>query len=134
MSAINLSGPARPPHPAIAVNFKSFATGCDQPVLCTAEVADTGLQQGQGMHGSFSRADTYNFMAAIGPDFKKGFVDETPVSNADVGKTLAEILKLDIPVKGKLVGRILSEAMPGGKAPKFVFKTKRSEPGLDGLR
>jgi hypothetical protein len=34
------------------------------------EIADTGLQQGQGMHGSFSRADTFNNMAAIGPDFK----------------------------------------------------------------
>lgn len=61
-------------------------------------------------------------MVAIGPDFKKGFMDETPVSNADVGKTLAEILKLDIPIKGKLIGRVLSEAMSGGKAPKFVLK------------
>jgi hypothetical protein len=26
------------------------------------------------MHGTFSRADTMNFMAAIGPDFKRGFV------------------------------------------------------------
>ena len=38
--------------------------------MCAVEIADTGLQQGQGMHGSFSRADTMNFMAAIGPDFK----------------------------------------------------------------
>ena len=53
-----------------------------------------GLQQGQGMHGNFSRADTNNFMAAIGPDFKKGFVDEAPVSNADVGKTIAHLLEL----------------------------------------
>jgi len=30
------------------------------------------LRQGQGMHGSFSRGDTMNFMAAIGPDFKSG--------------------------------------------------------------
>ena len=45
------------------------------------------------MHGNFSRADTNNFMAAIGPDFKKGFVDEAPVSNADVGKTIAHLLR-----------------------------------------
>jgi len=25
------------------------------------------------MHGKLSRADTLNFMAAIGPDFKRGF-------------------------------------------------------------
>ena len=70
LSAINLKGSARTPRPSIVVNFRSFSTGCDEPVLCTVEVADTGLQQGQGMHGSFSRADTMNFMAAIGPDFK----------------------------------------------------------------
>lgn len=34
------------------------------------------------MHGSFSRAETMNFMAAIGPDFKNGFVDVAPVSTA----------------------------------------------------
>src|SRR5665647_3893074 len=37
MSAINLSGAARPPHPAIVVNFSSYAVGCLQPVLCAAE-------------------------------------------------------------------------------------------------
>ncbi len=51
------------------------------------------------MHGSFSRADTMNFMAAIGPDFKSGFVDEAPVSNADIGKTIAQVLGLKIPVQ-----------------------------------
>jgi hypothetical protein len=76
LSAINLKGPARTPRPAIVVNFRSFSTGCAEPVMCTVEIADAGLQQGQGMHGSFSRADTMNFMAAIGPDFKRGFVDE----------------------------------------------------------
>ena len=76
MSAINLKGSARTPMPSIVINFRSYSTGCDQPVLCTVEVADTGLQQGQGMHGSFSRADTMNFMAAIGPDFKAGFVND----------------------------------------------------------
>lgn len=58
LSAINLKGSALTPIPAIVINFKSQATGCKTPALCTAEVADTGLQQGQGMHGSFSRADT----------------------------------------------------------------------------
>src|SRR5579864_2396875 len=97
--------------PAIAVNFRTCSTGCDQPLTCTVELADTGLQQGQGMHGSFSRADTMNFMAALGPDFKSGFADPAPASNADIGKTLAQILQLKIEAKGKLVGRVLEEAM-----------------------
>jgi hypothetical protein len=134
LSAINLKGTALTPVPSIVINFKSQSTGCKIPVLCTAEVADTGLQQGQGMHGSFSRADTYNFMAAIGPDFKRGFVDLSPVSNADVGKTLAGILKLEVSDKGKLVGRVLTEAMPGGKTQKFTQKTRKSAPSQEGLR
>jgi len=134
LSAINLQGSGLTPTPAIVVNFKSISTGCKLPVLCTAEIADTGLQQGQGMHGSFSRADTYNFMAATGPDFKQGYTDQSPVSNADVGKTLAEILKLNIPDKGKLTGRVMTEAMPGGRTIIFISKTKKSAPGENGLR
>ncbi|HEY1472853.1 MAG TPA: alkaline phosphatase family protein [Pseudolabrys sp.] len=126
MSAINLSGAARPPHPAIAVSFTSIAAGCEQPLLCAAEIADTGLQQGQGMHGSFSRADTMNFMAAVGPDFRAGFADEAPVSNADVGKTIAHILGLNIKANGRLVGRVINEAMPGGRSPSVLSHTVRS--------
>ena len=33
-------------------------------------------------------------MAAIGPDFKTGFADPAPVSNADIAPTLAHILGL----------------------------------------
>ena len=57
LSQLNLKGKAVTPTPSIVVNFRSFATGCDEPVNCTVEVADTVLRQGQGMHGSFSRAD-----------------------------------------------------------------------------
>jgi hypothetical protein len=55
LTAINLKGSALTPIPAIAVNFRTFSTGCEQPLVCTVEIDDTGLQQGQGMHGSFSR-------------------------------------------------------------------------------
>jgi hypothetical protein len=86
------------------------------------------------MHGSFSRADTMNFMAAIGPDFKSGFVDESPVSNADFGKTIARILGLQIKDKGHLVGRVIDEAMPDGSAVNAVSRTEQSEPSAGGLR
>jgi hypothetical protein len=133
LSAINLKGSAVTPMPAIAVNFRSFATNCPEKLTCTVEIADTGLQQGQGMHGTFSRADTMNFMAAIGPDFKTRFADPAPASNADIGKTLAQILGLKIADKGKLVGRVLSEAMPNGAIPKYVAKVMRSPAGANGL-
>ena len=134
LTAINLKGSALTPMPAIAVNFRTFSTGCGQPLTCTVELADTGLQQGQGMHGSFSRADTMNFMAAIGPDFKTGFVDEAPASNADVGKTLARILGLKIKDRGKLIGRVLTESMPGGTTPRYVARIVRSDPAAGGIR
>jgi arylsulfatase A-like enzyme len=134
LSAVNLKGAAQMMRPSIVVNFKSFSTGCSEPTTCAVEVADTGLQQGQGMHGSFNRGDTANFMAAFGPDFKKGFVDEAPASNADVGKTIAAILGL-LPVShGKLVGRPLVEAFPNGAMPQWERKTLASEPSASGLR
>ncbi len=98
MSAVNLLGAATVPNPSIVVGFRSWvAKDCalgDQ--LCAVEIADTGLHTGQGMHGSISRADTRNFMAAIGPDFKKAFADPAPVSNADINPTLAHILGIKL--------------------------------------
>jgi Type I phosphodiesterase / nucleotide pyrophosphatase len=133
LTAINLRGAAKMPTPAIVVNFRSFTTGCEQPVLCTVEIADTVLQQGQGMHGSFSRADTMNFMAAIGPSFRRGYVDEAPVSNADVGQTLARLLGLKIPFRGSLRGRVIEEALPGGADPVVTVETLRAQPSANGL-
>ena len=132
LSAIALNGTAVTPMPAIAVNFRSFSLGCTDPTTCGVEVADTGLQQGQGMHGSFSRADTRNIMGAAGPSFRTGFVDPAPASNADIGKTVASLLGLKIPAKGKLLGRTLSEAMPKGAMPQAHAAAVRSAPDAAG--
>jgi len=135
LSQINLQGKAVTPHPAIVVNFRSYvAPGCDVPSNCSVEVADTVLRQGQGMHGAFSRGDTYNFMAAIGPDFKAGFIDPLPVSNADVGITAARLLDLKVAPKGRLIGRVMTEAMPNGATPKAVSDVIKSDPASGGLR
>ena len=112
LSDIALEGSALTPHPAIVISFRSFDTVCGEPVRCAVEVADTVLREGQGMHGSFSRADTWNFMAMQGPDFKSHFVDPAPASNADVGRTIARLLQLDGTDRGKLVGRVLFRDTP----------------------
>jgi hypothetical protein len=130
---IALEGSAITPHPAIAVSFRSFDTVCGEPVRCTVEVADTILQQGQGMHGSFSRADTWNFMALQGPDFKAGFVDPAPASNADLGRTIAQLMHLDVADKGKLIGRVLAETLPGGAVPEVTSRVIASDPAPNGL-
>jgi arylsulfatase A-like enzyme len=132
LSAISLKGTAVTPMPAIVVNFRTFATGCADPTTCGVEVADTGLQQGQGMHGSFSRADTRNIMGAFGPGFRKKFVDTAPASNADLGKTIAALLNLRIQDKGRLVGRVLREAMPNGAMPQVVRQLVKSAPDAAG--
>jgi hypothetical protein len=110
LSRIGLYGSAVTPTPAIAVNFRSFYL---QPgdLLSAVQIADTGLQEGQGMHGSLGRDNTYNNMAALGPDFKSHFVDHAPVSNADITRTIAHVLGLPLPSNGKLRGRVLKEAL-----------------------
>src|SRR5262249_21173435 len=131
LSTLNMEGKAVTPHPAMMINFRSYAKGCDGPLLCSVEVADTVLRQGQGMHGSFSRGDTMNFMAAIGPDFKGGYVDALPTSNADVGMTAARLLNLTAKHKGNLIGRVMTEAMPNGATPRVASRTLTSPPAAD---
>src|SRR4030081_1316746 len=134
MSQLSLRGKAVTPHPAIVVNFRSWSSGCEEPTNCSVEIADTVLRQGQGMHGSFSRGDTMNFMAAIGPDFKAGYVDDLPVSNADVGATAARLLGLTPKPKGTLIGRVMTEAMPNGATPQASSGTVKSRPSANGFR
>jgi hypothetical protein len=86
------------------------------------------------MHGSFGRGDTMNFMAAIGPDFKAGYVDALPVSNADVGATAARLLGLTQKPNGSLLGRVMTEAMPNGVTPQAFSGTVESQPSANGLR
>jgi len=134
MSQLALKGKAVTPTPSIVVNFRSYVEGCEEPTNCSVEVADTVLRQGQGMHGSFGRGDTMNFMAAIGPDFKAGYVDPLPVSNADVGATAAKLLGLTPKPRGKLIGRVITEAMPNGATPRAYSGTVRSQASAGGLR
>jgi hypothetical protein len=115
------------------VNFRSYTSGCNEPATCAVEVADTVLRQGQGMHGSFSRADTMNFMAAIGPDFKAGYADALPVSNADIGMTIVQLLDLHAAPMGGLTGRVMSEALPNGITPKVADGMFKSKPDANGL-
>jgi len=136
MSEINLMGSATVPRPAFVVGFRSFvAKGCALvEQMCTAEIADTPLRTGQGMHGSFSRADTRNFMAATGPDFKAKFTDTAPVGNADVAPTIAHVLGVDLPGPGSLKGRVIAEALVGGKTPTVTKRTVASAKAARGVQ
>jgi Type I phosphodiesterase / nucleotide pyrophosphatase len=111
---IGLAGTAKTLRPAIVVNFRSYLDkSCDQSerLLCAVEISDTPLSAGGGMHGSFSRADTWNFMVARGPDFREHYRDDLPASNADIGATVERLLDLHLQGNGKITGRVLSEAL-----------------------
>jgi arylsulfatase A-like enzyme len=139
MSAVGLRGNALTPRPAIYVSFSDYALpSClkkwVQPELCSIMVTDTNLQQGQGNHGGFTRANTRNFMAAIGPDFKAGYADMAPVSNADITPTLAHVLGFDLPAKGTLKGRAIGEALISGPAATdSTPHVTRSAPAANGF-
>jgi predicted AlkP superfamily pyrophosphatase or phosphodiesterase len=134
LSALDLKGKAVTPQPSIVVNFRSWSSGCELPTTCSVEIADTALRQGQGMHGGFGRGDTMNFVAAVGPDFKAGYIDALPVSNADVGMTIAQLMDLRVSAAGGLTGRVISEALPNGIVPKLADGTISSKPDANGLQ
>ena len=134
MSDVNLMGSAKTPQPSIYVSFRSFAGECANKLQCTVGVHDTPLGTGQGSHGSLSRAETRNFMAAIGPDFKKGYADAAPVSNADIAPTLAHIAGIEMPAKGALKGRVITEALAGGGKAEVATHTIQSAPAENGVR
>ena len=112
MSAVGLVGSARTPRPAIVVAFKVFYLNPGD-LQSAIQISDTSLQEGQGNHGGFGRDCTFNNMAAIGPDFKTGFADPVPVSNADIAPTIARILGLQITPHGSLQGRAIVESLRG---------------------
>jgi hypothetical protein len=135
MSAVNLIGAARTPQPSIVVSFRSYSSGCAKPETCEVLVSDSELQQGQGTHGSLARGETHNFMAAVGPDFKKGFVDPSPVSNADLAWTIAKALGIGFKANGKLIGRPAVEALKGGPASvPSQAKVQASDKGVGGFQ
>jgi arylsulfatase A-like enzyme len=116
LSAINLVGSSRLVRPTLVVAFKVFYFDPEN-LHSAVQISDTVLQEGQGMHGGFGRESTWNNMAAIGPDFKAGFVDQAPAGNVDIMPTIARILGLQMKPRGSLTGRVLREALRDEAVP-----------------
>ena len=83
-----------------------------------ADVGEGGkFTTGMGMHGSAGEREIHNFCAAIGPDFRRGFVDLNPTSNIDVTPTITQILGTmpNIGPGGVIpTGRVMTEAIVDG--------------------
>ena len=135
-SALGWRGAARTPAPDMAVVFRSGPIPCGRGAeLCGVEVADNELQQGQGIHGALGRSDTRNMMAAVGPDFRRGFADAAPTGSVDWAPTLAHLLGLRLDGPGRLGGRVLTEALArGSPAPPWGPRRLVSPPAAGGFR
>jgi predicted AlkP superfamily pyrophosphatase or phosphodiesterase len=72
-----------------------------------------------GTHVSLSSFDLHNTLIAAGPDFRRGFVSETPSGNVDVTPTILHLL--GIKPSGPMDGRVLFEALnaTGSKPPEI---------------
>ncbi|HZO81366.1 MAG TPA: alkaline phosphatase family protein [Candidatus Binataceae bacterium] len=72
---------------------------------------------GMGMHGAAGARELHNFCAAVGPDFRRHFVDQYPTGNVDLRATIARVIGLsggDAPPRSG-AGRSLDEALAGGR-------------------
>jgi arylsulfatase A-like enzyme len=141
MSGASLTGRGKLPEPDVVVALRSFAlseaqTGVAEPTRRVVQISDSPLQQGQGMHGGLGRESTWNFMLAVGPDFRRGWVDELPVGNGDVAPTALHLLGLSSAALGDGAGRVLSEALVAGAPPADTPQrcVDMADPAADGRR
>ena len=103
--------------------------------------ADAGpsFTTGMGMHGAAGTAEIHNLCGAMGPDFKRGFVDANPTANIDIAPTISEILHLAPnvgPAGAHPTGRVMTEALPGerqwvGTARSLAPSTKLTLQGVE---
>jgi arylsulfatase A-like enzyme len=87
--------------------------------------ADWQRGAGKGTHATLSPFDLHNILIAVGPDFRRGEVDNLPTGNTDLAPTILRILGIKAPEQ--LDGRMLSEAMLNINAPSSKTETKTVE-------
>src|SRR5664279_1792477 len=87
----------------------------------------TGGSRNGGTHGSLSRYDMNNTLVASGPDFKRGFISDTPSGNIDVAPTILHLL--GITPREPMDGRVLREALAGHNDPAPEVKEQKFEAG-----
>ncbi len=117
MDAVRLNTTNVTPDLVMAFRWSGEKSETGTPGLITAEGP-----KGKGTHGSLSPFDMHNTLVAGGPDFKTGFINETPSGNIDVAPTVLHLLGVK-PLK-PMDGRVLTEALKnGGPAPAPETKT-----------
>ncbi|MGH7780911.1 MAG: alkaline phosphatase family protein [Candidatus Binataceae bacterium] len=96
---------------------------------------------GMGMHGAAGAREIHNVGAAIGPDFKRVFLDQNPTANVDIAPTITRVLGLMInagPGGAYPTGRALTEALSGessyvGASHAFTMTTDLTLQGVEAI-
>ena len=91
--------------------------------------ADWQRGAGQGTHATLSRFEMHNTLIAVGPDFRRNYVDDLPSGNVDLAPTILRILGIKPPQP--MDGRILSEAMVNKDAVMLKPETRKIEATKD---
>ncbi len=111
------------PDMVLAMRWKSDKSENGTPGMIFSDYG--GDSHEKGMHGSLSRFDMHNTCIAAGPDFRRGFVSDTPSGNVDIAPTVLWILGVE--PKQKQSGRVLTEAMESRDAARPVVQTHTLE-------
>src|SRR5579883_1599380 len=114
-----LTGPTNPAFVLDGESFRSTANNSSavvEPVkgAVYSDLAGDFFTTGMGMHGAAGPRELHNFAAAIGPDFRRHFVDNLPTGSLDLAPTVAYLLGLKHPfgsTQVELQGRVLSESL-----------------------
>lgn len=104
--------------------------GAPGSVIAESQNSNGASSAQRGTHASLSPFDMHNTLVAAGPDFRQGFIDETPSGNVDVAPTILKILGVK-PLRS-MDGRVLSEALNSSdtKTPKIEKKEFRAQATL----
>jgi hypothetical protein len=67
--------------------------------------------------------------------FKKAYIDLAPVSNAEIARTLAHVLRLELPQNRPQVGHVIADALvEGPDVTAFLSGIKESEATASGMK
>ena len=123
MSQLGLKGKAVTPHPVDRGQFPLLVVGMRGADQLLGPDRRHRAAAGPGHARQLQPRRYAELHGGDRPDFKSGYVDALPVSNADVGATAAKIMGLTQKPNGGLIGRVMSEAMPNGATPKAYAGT-----------
>lgn len=111
--------------PDLVVNFASVVQSCGHPTICTIAIADTAVQEGNDLRDGFSRAETFNFIAARGPDFQEQLISRAPASTLDLVWTVRALVGERSQPFGLHRGRVLTESLRGkGHLPEIKVRSR----------